>query len=138
MDHSSEKDYNLLVVICQYLIEQDIQAMTAKNYHMIIEKYNQEQEPEMTILWKAVQLDLIPILELLLKPVRIAGRPLCDINRQTQKYNRTVMMQLVKTDILKRKCAGLFSENIRLNLVNFLMQYGPNLGLHDYKGHTAF
>lgn len=47
-------------------------------------------------------------------------------------------MQLVKTDIIKRKCAGIFSENIRENLINFLMQYGPNLDLHDSKDKTAF
>lgn len=42
MDHSSEKDYNVLVQICIYMIEKDVGAMTSKNYHMIIAKYNQE------------------------------------------------------------------------------------------------
>ena len=92
VDHKLEKNLNSIISIIKHLIQFDINQLDHKNHQKIADLYNKEIDAEMTLLWKAVQLDLVPIIDVLLAPIKKYSRSLFNINNTTSKYNRTALM----------------------------------------------
>jgi hypothetical protein len=138
MDYKVETKVNALVAIFLHLYEHDSSSRTVEaNRHILEPVYNREIRPGVTLLWKCVQLDLVPLIERLLRPGIRGQAPLVKINHKTAGDGTTVLMKLLREDLEKLNCAGLLSESIRENIVDILMQYSPDLSLKDGTGRNA-
>ena len=84
--------------------------------------YDVELQPEVTYLWKCLQLNDTKLAARVLKHAEEAGEiQLAHVDYQMSESKETVLHKLIYLDVTQKTCAGITSEAIREQLIDFLM-----------------